>query len=127
MVIDAFWPDAEWAPADESHLLGSVSVVTRIAYGADTVTYSTFDRDSTDVLRLNFVPETIVIGGKPIARRNDLDQEGYTFNDKTRTLSIRHTSSTDVDIQGKPAQADYIPLGCNQRPRAYIKFADPDL
>ena len=126
-MMDAFWAVPEWAPADESHLLGSVSVVTRIAYGADTVTYSTFDRDSTDVLRLNFVPETIVIGGKPIARRNDLDQEGYTFNDKTRTLSIRHTSSTDVDIQGKPAQADYIPLGGNQRPPSYITFDDPHL
>jgi hypothetical protein len=116
-MMDAFWAVPEWAPADESHLLGSVSVVTRIAYGAGTVTYSTFDRESTDVLRLNFVPDSIMVGGKPIARRSDLEQEGYTFNDQTRTLSIRHTSSTEVDVQGKG----------DQRPPSYITFDDPHL
>jgi hypothetical protein len=116
-MMDAFWAIPEWAPGDESHLLGSVSVVTRIAYGAGKVTYSTFDRESTDVLRLDFVPDSIMVGGKPIARRSDLEQEGYTFNDQTRTLSIRHTSSTDVDVQGKG----------DQRPPSYITFDDPHL
>jgi hypothetical protein len=121
-MMDAFWAIPEWAPADESHLLGSVSVVTRIAYGAGTVTYSTFDRESTDVLRLNFIPDTIMVGGKPIARRSDLEQEGYTFNDQTRTLSIRHTSATEVDIQGKAIEGKG-----DQRPPSYITFDDPHL
>jgi hypothetical protein len=121
-MMDAFWAIPEWAPADESHLLGSVSVVTRIAYGAGTVTYSTFDRESTDVLRLSFVPDAILVGGKPISRRGDLDQEGYTFNDQTRALSIRHTSSNDVDIQGKPVEGKG-----DQRPPSYITFDDPHL
>jgi hypothetical protein len=108
-------------------LLGSVSVVTRIAYGADTVTYSTFDRESTDVLRLNFVPGTILVGGKPIARRSDLEQEGYTFNDQTRTLSIRHTSSTEVDIQRKHLLSEYIQGQSDHRPPSYITFDDPHL
>jgi hypothetical protein len=126
-MMDAFWAVPEWAPADESHLLGSVSVVTRIAYGAETVTYSTFDRESTDVLRLNFVPGTILVGGKPIARRSDMEQEGYTFNDQTRTLSIRHTSSTEVDIQGKHVLSDYIQGQRDLRPPSYITFDDPHL
>ena len=52
--MDAFWAVPEWAPSDESHLLGSSSPVTKIAYGKGSVTYSTFDSASTDVLRLNF-------------------------------------------------------------------------
>ena len=37
-MMDAFWAVPEWAPADESHLLGSLSAVTKIAYGAGRVT-----------------------------------------------------------------------------------------
>ncbi|MGA7315442.1 MAG: hypothetical protein WBX22_15865 [Silvibacterium sp.] len=116
-MMDAFWAVPEWAPADESHLLGSLSVVTKIAYGAGRVTYSTFDTDSTDVLRLNFVPDSINVGGRPIYRRDDLQREGYTFDEKARTLSIRHTSSRDVDIQGKSDQV----------PSSFITFDDPHL
>ena len=116
-VMDAFWAVPEWAPADESHLLGSLSVVTKIAYGAGRVTYSTFDTDSTDVLRLNFIPDSLSVGGRPIARRRDLKGEGYVFDDQTRTLSIRHTTSRDVDIQGKS----------DQSPPSFITFDDPHL
>lgn len=116
-MMDAFWAVPEWAPEDESHLLGSMSVITRIVYGAGTITYSTFDADSTDVLRLNFKPDAILVGGRPIALRADLSQEGYKFDEKARTLYVRHTSSKDVDIQG--------PAG--QMPASFITFDDPHL
>jgi hypothetical protein len=121
-MMDAFWAVPEWAPADESHLLGSLSVVTKIAYGAGSVTYSTFDADSTDVLRLNFVPDAIRAGGKPIARRNDLQQEGYTFDEATRVLRIRHTNSRDVDVRN-------VKVGdkSDQAPPSWITFDDPHL
>src|SRR5262249_19083495 len=95
--------------------LGSLSVVTKIAYGTGSVTYSTFDADSTDVLRLNFIPDSISVGGKPITRRSDLLREGYIFDEKTRTLSIRHTTSREVDIQGKSDQ--FVP--------SFVTFDDP--
>lgn len=116
-MMDAFWAVPEWAPEDESHLLGSMSVVTKIAYGAGKVTYATFDVDSTDVLRLNFVPDFISVGGRLIHRRNDLLQEGYIFDERARTLSIRHTSSREVDIQGKS----------DQMPPSFVTFDDPHL
>jgi hypothetical protein len=116
-MMDAFWAVPEWAPADESHLLGSLSVVTKIAYGAGSVTYSTFDMESTDVLRLNFIPDSITVGGKTISRRKDLEQQGYVFDDRTHTLTIRHTSSRDVDIQGSSDQVA----------PSYITFDDPHL
>lgn len=120
-MMDAFWAVPEWAPEDESHLLGSSSVVTSIAYGAGTVTYSTFDAESTDVLRLDFAPTSITAAGRPIARSNksvrELMQEGYVFDDRTHTLTIRHTSSRDIDIQGDSGN----------KPPSIITFDDPHL
>ena len=116
-MMDAFWAVPEWAPADESHLLGSLSAVTKVAYGRGSVTYSTFDQESTEVLRLNFVPDFVTVGGKPASRRKDLAEEGYTFDDTTHVFSIRHITSRDVDIQGK---GDGIPP-------TYVTFDDPHL
>jgi hypothetical protein len=107
-VMDAFWAVPEWAPADESHLTGSSSVVTKIAYSKGAVTYSTFDESSTDVLRLNFAPESVWAGGRKLSRRNDLKQEGYTLDDSTRVLRIRHDKARDVDVQGKAKEP--VPL-----------------
>ena len=107
-LMDGLWAVPEWAPADESHLVGSHSVVTKIAYGKGSVTYSTFDPSSTDVLRLNFVPDTVFAGGRKLARGGDLKQEGYTFDDNTRVLHIRHEHARDLDIQG--AKSEPVPL-----------------
>jgi hypothetical protein len=114
-MMDAFWAVPEWAPADESHLVGSLSVVTKIAYNAGRVTYSTFDAESTDVLRLNFIPDAIRVGGRVITLRKDLKREGYTFDHATRVLRIRHTSSRDVDVEGES----------DQTPPSLITFDDP--
>jgi hypothetical protein len=116
-MMDAFWAVPEWAPEDESHLLGSSSVVTKIAYRAGSVTYSTFDAESRDVLRLDFVPDSVSVGGWPIPRLKELTSDGYLFDEKTRTLTIRRTSSRDVDIQGN---SDQVPL-------TYVTFDDPHL
>lgn len=116
-MMDAFWAVPEWAPSDESHLLGSLSAVTKIAYGRGSVTYSTFDDESTDVLRLDFAPDVITVGGKAISRRKDLTEQGYIFDDSTHALYIRHITSRDVDIQGKSERV----------PPSYITFDDPHL
>lgn len=117
-LMDAFWAVPEWAPANESHLLGSSSVVTRISYRKGSVTYSTFDPESSDVLRLDFVPDFVTANGKPLPRRKIVDQPGgYTFDDVTHVLRIRHQDARDIDIQGK---------GGNSPPQS-ITFDDPHL
>ena len=115
--MDAFWAVPEWAPADESHLLGSSSVVTKISYGKGAVTYSTFDPQSFDVLRLDFVPDSVAANGKPLSRRKDLDQPGYVFDDSTRVLRIRHDDARDIDIQGTEGSV----------PPQFITFDNPHL
>jgi hypothetical protein len=115
-MMDAFWAIPEWAPADESHLLGSSSPVTKISYGRGSVTYSTFDSDSTDVLRLNFVPDSVTSGGRSLPQhKNLLSTSGYDFDQQTHVLRIRHVASRDIDIQGK---SDIYP------PR-FVTFDDP--
>jgi len=116
-MMDAFWAVPEWAPADESHLLGSSSVVTKIAYGKGSVTYSTFDRASSDVLRLDFVPESVMANGKPVVRRDNLDQPGFMFDDKTHVLRIRHDDAREIDVQGPDGTM----------PPRTITFDDPHL
>src|SRR5258708_37934831 len=89
-LMDAFWAEPEWAPAGESHLVGSSSVVTKITYGMGSVTYSTFDSSSLDVLRLNFTPESVWSGGRQLTRRSDLKQEGYTLAEPSHVVRVRH-------------------------------------
>jgi hypothetical protein len=100
-MMDAFWAVPEWAPADESHLLGSSSVITAIRYGKGSVTYSTFDPDSSDVLRLDFVPQSITADGKSLPRRSDLSEPGFSFDESTRVLRIRHDGARAIDIHGQ--------------------------
>ena len=118
-LMDAFWAVPEWAPADESHLLGSSSVVNRISYGKGSVTYSTFDPESTDVMRLDFVPESVSANGRPLARGKTLPStgSGFVFDDATHVLRIRHDAARDIDIQGS---------GGSAHPQ-YVTFDDPHL
>jgi hypothetical protein len=116
-LMDAFWAIPEWAPADESHLVGSSSVVTKMAYGKGSVTYSTFDPRSVDVLRLDFVPDSVTANGRRMERIDSLDRDGYIFDDSTRVLRIRHNDARDIDIQGQGGSA----------PRHYLTFDTPHL
>ena len=116
-LMDAFWAVPEWAPSDESHLVGSSSVVTKISYGKGSVTYSTFDEQSNDVLRLDFKPESVTANGRRLSQHGDLVREGFVFDDATHVLRIRHDNAHDIDIQGKGGAA----------PPLYLTFDDPHL
>jgi hypothetical protein len=99
-LMDGLWAVPEWAPPNESHFLGSTSVLTNISYGKGAITYSTFDRESSAVLRLDFAPTRILAGARQLSKRPDLSQEGFTFDATTRVLRIRHRRSETVRIEG---------------------------
>src|SRR6266852_5938486 len=65
------------------------------------VTYSTFDDTSTDVLRLDFVPETVMADGRPLRELHQLSASGYTFDSSSRVLRIRHDDARNIDVRGK--------------------------
>jgi hypothetical protein len=116
-MMDAFYAVPEWAPADETHLLGSSSIVTDIRYLKDSVAYSTFDEEATDVLRLDFVPASVMANGKALVARKDLDAPGFFFDPSTHVLRVRHEGARNISIVGE---------GGNP-PSRYITFDDPHL
>ena len=100
-MMDGLWAVPTWAPEDASHLLGTTSVVTKIAYGRGSVTYSTFDGEAEDVLRLNFVPNSVMAGGRALQQEKDAVRDGYSFDATTHVLRVHHLNAKDVSINGE--------------------------
>jgi hypothetical protein len=89
------------APVDESHLLGSTSVVQHVAYRHDRITYRTFDADATETLRLAFRPGSITAGGSTLHRKASIRGAGYTLEPLPGggyAVRIHHVSSANVVI-----------------------------
>ena len=92
-----------FAPVGQSHLLGSTSVVLRVAYGRDRITYRTFDADATDTLRVAFRPVSVMAGGVVLHREASLGAAGYTLESLAGggfAVRIHHVSSADVVVAG---------------------------
>ncbi len=90
----------EWAPAQEDHLLRSSSVVESVSYLRQEVNYQTFDDDSTEVLRMSFTPRRVTADGKELPKRNALAGPGWTFDERTGVLRIRHEGSHTIRVLG---------------------------
>ena len=93
----------EWAPPEESRLLGSTSVVRAIHYGDHKIDYLTFDKASREVLRLRDTPAAVRAGGKILPRVNSLNGnvQGYTVEAIASggfAVRIRHKHSGYVSI-----------------------------
>ena len=93
----------QWAPVGENHLLRSSSVVQKVDYGERSVDYRAFDKEATEVLRLNFKPARIT-AGDALLKRQDLDGEGYTaepLQGGDYLVRVHHTTSNQVGITGE--------------------------
>ena len=91
----------EFAPAGENHLLRSSSVVENVVYGEHKISYRTFDRSATDVLRLSFKPVRITAGGQALSERGDLREPGYTIralDGGDYVIRIRRLDSNEISI-----------------------------
>lgn len=91
------------APRGQSHLLGSTSVVQRVAYGHDRISYRTFDADATEVLRLAFRPVSVRAGGLALRRETSLGGAGYSVEALSGggfVVRIHHVNSGGVVVTG---------------------------
>ncbi|TMI68367.1 MAG: T9SS type A sorting domain-containing protein, partial [Bacteroidetes bacterium] len=88
----------EWSPASQTHLVQSNSVIKSITYGVNTLSYTTFNSSSTEVLHISYNPVSITVDGVEIPHRSDLSQPGWTLDIATKTLKIYHTSGTNIVI-----------------------------
>jgi hypothetical protein len=90
----------EWSPGGESHLLRSSSVVRKVKYSPQELSYSTFDESATEVLRLAFRPTRVTADGTPLHQRSDLSEPGWTFETSTGILRVRHEKARDLVVSG---------------------------
>jgi hypothetical protein len=97
--LSAMGAQPQWAPDGENHLLRSTSVVKKVEYGSDRVAYSTFDKAGREVLRLRFVPRSVVEGAMELVRRDGGDGPGWTFDPVLKVVRVRHVNSGDIIIQ----------------------------
>jgi len=91
----------EWAPAGEDHLLKSSSVVRKISYGPQKISYRTFDSAASEVLRITAKPKRVAVNDRPLDERRDLDAPGWTWEalDQGGILRIRHESGPEVVVE----------------------------
>lgn len=80
----------ELAPKRQNHVLGSTSVVQRVAYGRNRVVYTTFNPSAVDELRLRFAPAHV---------------DGGTFTMKPAgggdyIVEIRHAGARRIVVSG---------------------------
>lgn len=87
----------EWAPPREDHILRSSSIVEYVKYGRRRVQSKVFDSNAVEVLRLSFAPSRVKAGGKSLTKRDDLNEDGWTFDGRLNVLRIRH-GDPDVEV-----------------------------
>src|SRR6185436_7293483 len=81
-------------------LLRSTSVVRSVQYFSGEIDYQIFDGSAQEVLRLNFTPQSVTADGVLLPNRNDLAQQGWTFNSATGVMRVRHDSGTQLRVSG---------------------------
>jgi chitodextrinase len=113
------------APAGQNHLLRSSSLVQSVTYAAGDIRYTTFDPGSTEVLRINFVPGSVWAGGAQLSVRGDLLQEGWTFDQNTGTLRIRHDNSGSVEVLSGGSAVNFPPTVNLTSPTQGATYAPP--
>jgi hypothetical protein len=77
--MDGLGAIPEWAPKNENHLLRSSSVVQDILYEKNKVSYTTFDSQSEEVLRLAWKPARVLVNDQKILENQDNGKEGWKW------------------------------------------------
>jgi hypothetical protein len=93
--------DPELAPAGQNHILHSTSVVQKPDYQRERVEYTTFDKDSVELLRVAAKPLSVSFGGKTLNAPSSLSTDGWTWQplESGGVLQIHHTASAHVSVR----------------------------
>ena len=76
-------------------------MVQDAAYTRHAISYRTFDRNATEVLRLTAPPRSVTTGGRTLRRRGSLVRSGYTvktLDDGNVVVRIHHMTSPVVVV-----------------------------
>ena len=89
----------------ENHIMRATAVINSVDYYPGKIAYSTFDapRDTREVVRLAFKPQSITAGGQALPIKSDLGANGYSekhLSNGDYLVEIRHDGLKRVIIQG---------------------------
>jgi len=93
--LDGMAAIPEWTPADENHLLKSTSVISEIAYTGKSISYSTFDEQSSEIFRLVSKPKSVSVNGNKLKA----DQYSWEELDEGGVLRISSDRGSERVIQ----------------------------
>jgi hypothetical protein len=88
----------DMAPADADHILGSDSVIKKVAYQPGQIEYTTFEPCGNEVLRITFKPTSILADGK------ELPAAAWTYGEYhgvPGVLKIRRDSARQIRITSR--------------------------
>ncbi|MEP7230184.1 MAG: hypothetical protein ABI691_08030 [Ginsengibacter sp.] len=90
----------EWAPAGENHLLKSTSMVQKINYGPQQISYKTYDAEAREVLRLASKPVVISVSGTALKETKTTAAEGWNWEPLSTggVLRIHHKKGGEISI-----------------------------
>ncbi|MDP4222209.1 MAG: hypothetical protein Q8868_02755 [Bacteroidota bacterium] len=90
----------ELAPPGRNRLLGSNSVVKYIRYLSGSITYTTYDPESREVLRLTSRPVSVMVNGAKLSESTGSTGEGWNWEPLGTggILRICHSSGVNVKI-----------------------------
>jgi hypothetical protein len=105
------WQPDLWGPARENHIVRSTAVVRDVTYGKGRIAYSIRHAPAPceDVLRLAFVPTSVIADGKPLEAREALSANGYRvwpLAEGDCLLTIRHDDLRRVVVEGDDPQQE---------------------
>jgi hypothetical protein len=91
----------ELAPAGENHILGSTSVISAVNYSEEAIVYRTFDKRSSEVLRVIRKPSRVTAGDKKINESKKITDDSWTWDAITEggILKISKSAATEVVIE----------------------------
>jgi hypothetical protein len=98
--------DPVHAPSDATHIVRSSSVIVAAQYTAHGVTYSTFDANATEVLRLasalvaKSASLAVKVNGTILPRKHGvrLADDGWSVDVSTGVMTIVHSAGTMVEL-----------------------------
>ena len=83
------------APDNSNHLLKSTSAVGNISYSDESIEYTTFDAESSEIFRLVSKPKSILVNGKKLKAK----QYSWESLDKGGVLRLSSDKGKERIIQ----------------------------
>lgn len=99
--LKAFAAYPDLAPVNKNHIVNSTSVIRSIKYEDRLINYITFDKGSSETLRLGAKPKQVLVNGKKISEVTEIkNKDGWSWEPKEKggVLVVNHIKGKNITI-----------------------------